>query len=532
VPGTTCVIVPSHFPFQSWGSKIGTVILNMAMKSCHTFLPLRQNGFSSFTLSGERNHTPRSERSRTAATTTTMKDPSAAVYICHYYYHYIYCLCSILLLHFVTNHPSYNYLPSNSLTGVVVALDLTTFHKVQRGGNTRSRPTTDFATKVGRQQWKSSSSSSSVNTLLQHSSTSTSTAEIDIMAKNNSKVTIGVIGCGTIASAIVTGLAKYQQQPSSPLSSDTDGSNSSSSSSLHIERIVITKRSERKSTLLQSSYPNLVSVSESNQNVLDLADIIFITVLPNQTASVLQELQFTPQRHILISLVSTCSIDVLCTHSQLPIQQVYKMICLPGVQYNNDGICLLQIPSTTSLPSTMQHDDDTATKDANVDTAATSSSCLPLPLLMDLLGILGHVVTVTSDEQMSSYMVPTGLMGLFYGTLRTNRNWILQNDLPKATTVGTISDQQQLKKQKIATQLVLRCYNNMIQDAIRRLDADHGDDDTDLLEDLIHEQTSGGLNEQALANGMGIMNIYEQVQDAMLLRILGKSDGSMNLTKK
>jgi hypothetical protein len=139
-------------------------------------------------------------------------------------------------------------------------------------------------------------------------------------------------------------------------------------------------------------------------------------------------------------------------------------------------------------------------------------------------------------------MVPTGLMGLFYGTLRTNRDWIVQNDPffkispTEMVDTTTVSDQQQQKhrRRKIATQLVLRCYNNMIQDAIRRLDTEDDDNDDnnnnsdmDLLDTLIHEQTSGGLNEQALANGIGIMDIYEQVQDAMLLRILGKSDGSI-----
>ena len=333
-----------------------------------------------------------------------------------------------------------------------------------------------------------------------------------------------MIGCGTIASAIVTGLAKYQ--PSSATDrSNNNSSSSSTSSNLHIERIVVTKRSAQKSSVLQSSYPNVVSISETNQHVLDVADIIFITVLPNQTAAVLQELQFSPQRHILISLVSTCSIDSLRTYSQLPHQQVYKMICLPGVQYNNDGICLLQIPSTDSSLPAIQNDSNIVTTVVDEDT-----SVITLPELMNLLGILGHVVTVTSDEQMSTYMVPTGLMGLLYGIIRTNRDWILNHDdtPDTTTTTTTLSDEQQRHQQqrKIATKLVLRCYNNMIQDAIRRLDDDENDG-TDLLEELIQEQTSGGLNEQALANGMSIMNIYEQVQDAMLLRILGKSDGSM-----
>ena len=479
----------------------------------------------------------------------------SAMYNCHHYYYYYisYYICCILFSHqinittYVRNLPS----SSSSFPGVIALHPTATtasisFHSVKRGGGGgrcySSSRTIHFDANSERPKWKSllsSSSSSASSSLLYHSTSSAGsdttpsttptmsegdnidTTNNDQDRNKSNSVTIGVIGCGTIASAIVTGLAKYQ--PSSATTARSSNSSSSTNSNLHIERIVVTKRSAQKSSVLQSSYPNVVSISETNQHVLDVADIIFITVLPNQTAAVLQELQFSPQRHILISLVSTCSIDSLRRYSQLPHQQVYKMICLPGVQYNNDGICLLQIPSTDSSLPAIQHDSNIVTTVVDEDT-----SVITLPELMNLLGILGHVVTVTSDEQMSTYMVPTGLMGLLYGIIRTNRDWILNHDdTPDTTTISDKRQQQQQQQQrKIATKLVLRCYNNMIQDAIRRLD-DDDDDGTDLLEELIQEQTSGGLNEQALANGMSIMNIYEQVQDAMLLRILGKSDGSM-----
>ena len=377
----------------------------------------------------------------------------------------------------------------------------------------------------------SSSSSTATQIGLVMMSADNIDARTTTSTSQTSSVTIGVIGCGTIASAIVNGLAKFQQRQQQQ----------ESSTCLQIERIVITKRSESKSKQLQSSYPKLVSISETNQQVLDLADIIFITVLPNQTASVLEQLQFAPERHVLISLVSTCSIDMLCTYSRLPKQHVYKMICLPGVQYNNDGICLLQIPSTTvtatgttaaatatAATSTIVVNSKSEMTDPPETTVASSSSpmtsTVAVSVLMDLLGVLGHVVTVTSDEQMSTYMVPTGLMGLFYGILRTNRNWILD---PHST--ATKEDAQNTvepgNSKKIATQLILRYYQNMIQDAIRRMDDEN--ENTDVLEALIQEQTRGGLNEQALANGAPIMETYRQIQDAMLLRILGQSDGSL-----
>ena len=439
---------------------------------------------------------------------------------------YIRDICLIILLQLIRELYFINLTSSSLKRSGVVALDPTT--TVSRGG----RRHTNYITKIGHHRSKSLSSSSS-STATQIGLVMMSADNIDARTTTStsqtSSVTIGVVGCGTIASAIVNGLAKFQQRQQQQ----------ESSTCLQIERIVITKRSESKSKQLQSSYPKLVSISETNQQVLDLADIVFITVLPNQTASVLEQLQFTPQRHVLISLVSTCSIDMLCTYSRLPKQHVYKMICLPGVQYNNDGICLLQIPSTTvtatgttataAATGTIVVNSKSEMTDPPETTVASSSSSpmtstVAVSVLMDLLGILGHVVTVTSDEQMSTYMVPTGLMGLFYGILRTNRNWILD---PHST--ATNEDAQNTvepgNSKKIATQLILRYYQNMIQDAIRRMDDEN--ENTDVLEALIQEQTRGGLNEQALANGAPILETYRQIQDAMLLRILGQSDGSM-----
>jgi hypothetical protein len=45
----------------------------------------------------------------------------------------------------------------------------------------------------------------------------------------------------------------------------------------------------------------------------------------------------------------------------------------------------------------------------------------------------------------------------------------------------------------------------------------------------VQEQTSGGLNEQALGNleKLGIMKNYDTVMDALLSRLEGRSDGSL-----
>lgn len=294
--------------------------------------------------------------------------------------------------------------------------------------------------------------------------------------KTPTTTTIGVIGCGTIASAIVTGLAVSDQ----------------------VQRITVSRRSEHRSTALQSKFPHLVQVESedsNNQAVLDASDIVFLTVLPQQTENVMRDLQWDPERHTLVSLVATAPLDDLLTYSQLPASRVFKMICLPAVAYN-EGICLLQ------------------------PAAAVGAANEPQKLLLvQLLETLGGVVVASNDEQMAAMMVPPCLMGSFYGVLRNHRDWLVHH------SAGTMSPDQ-------ATYVVTRFYYGMMQDAARQCGSSTTvlEGASDALDRLIAEQTPGGLNEQGLANleHLGTMEAYNQVQDAIWRRITGQSDGSLS----
>lgn len=280
---------------------------------------------------------------------------------------------------------------------------------------------------------------------------------------------IGVIGCGVIASAIVTGIAT----PTSGVTS-----------------ITVSRRSHAKSAALQAKFPNLVSVSDSNQAVLDKAEIIFLTVLPEHTESVMKAICFDPVKHTLVSLVSTASLQDLQTYSQLPGSGIYKIICLPAVAYN-EGICLLQSFTPTVADERQQYQ---------------------FKRLHNLLETLGGVVMADDDHHMSAMMVPSGLMGSFYGILRNNRDWLVRS-------TGMHPDR--------ATYVVTRYYNSMLQDCVRQCAVE--DEASAALDRLIEDQTPGGLNEQGLKNLqiLGVMKSYDQIQDAIFSRITGASDGTL-----
>jgi NADP oxidoreductase coenzyme F420-dependent len=94
---------------------------------------------------------------------------------------------------------------------------------------------------------------------------------------------VGFLGCGTIASAIATGLLTQDK--------------------VTVDRVAVSRRTERKSQLLLQTFPEFVTVHDNNQDIIDLVDIVFVCVLPQQTSQVLQNLTFDPSRHTLVSLV-------------------------------------------------------------------------------------------------------------------------------------------------------------------------------------------------------------------------------------
>ena len=99
----------------------------------------------------------------------------------------------------------------------------------------------------------------------------------------SSPLKVGFLGCGTIASAMATGLATQDK--------------------IEIGRISVTKRSEQKSMELKLKFPDTVHIFEKAQDVVDGSDLVFVTLLPQQTSEVLRSLEFVDKKHTLVSVV-------------------------------------------------------------------------------------------------------------------------------------------------------------------------------------------------------------------------------------
>lgn len=102
------------------------------------------------------------------------------------------------------------------------------------------------------------------------------------------------------------------------------------------------------------------------------------------------------------------------------------------------------------------------------DTKPLSSSLLPL------FKSIGGYIECETEEIMRAMMVPTCLMGPLYGVMKRNQDWLVEQGVPA----------------KDASYFLGKQYFAMIRDAERNCgDPKH-------IDDLIEEQTPGGLNEQ------------------------------------
>ena len=120
-----------------------------------------------------------------------------------------------------------------------------------------------------------------------------------------SEETIGFIGVGTIAGAVVTGLC-HDGDPS-----------------LHL---LLSPRNRERGLRLEASFPQ-VRRAESNQRVVDSSSTVFLALRPNVAQDVLEKIAFRADQTI-ISLIPTVPIHRLQKWIQ-PARRIFKMLPLP-----------------------------------------------------------------------------------------------------------------------------------------------------------------------------------------------------------
>lgn len=193
---------------------------------------------------------------------------------------------------------------------------------------------------------------------------------------------LGFIGTGKIAYSVVKGLC----------TSNIDDLN-----------ISLSPRNNEISRHLTKTFTN-VNRLETNQYVLDVSDIIFISVRPVDSKKVLHNLKFK-DTHNLISFVPFLKFSELA-ESAKPAKKISRAIPLPTVINHN-------------CPIPIFNSNDTVIK---------------------ILSHIGEPLLIDEENQFHTLWTLTGFIAPFYSMIRELSDWAISNGIKEAVANQYIVD--------------------------------------------------------------------------------------------
>lgn len=186
---------------------------------------------------------------------------------------------------------------------------------------------------------------------------------------------IGFIGVGKITNAIVEGLC---------------------TSSIEDTQIYLSPRNEANARRLAEKYAQVERL-ESNQQVIDRSDIVFIAVRPAVALEVLHTLMFR-EKQIVVSLIPLLKRAELL-NAVAPATHVTRAVPTPTVMQHTGPILLF-------------HSNDTVTQ---------------------LFRHLGQPLEVTDEQQLHVLWTLTGLITPYYDLLHELSSWTIANGVDGTT---------------------------------------------------------------------------------------------------
>jgi pyrroline-5-carboxylate reductase len=209
---------------------------------------------------------------------------------------------------------------------------------------------------------------------------------------------IGFVGCGKISVAVARGYAGADpaQRPQQVNDYETlylifcqfQSRNS---------QIIVSPRNEKKSAHLKEEFPDLITIAESNEEVVRLANVIFIGLLPGVAREVLPGLPFTSD-HSIFSMMAAVDYDEvvqLCRQSS-STGPIAKIIPLTGAA-QRAGPILFHPPN---------------------------------PELQSIISVVGTPIPCLTETQLKPLISITGQISPFYELLHTTHKWALAQGIP------------------------------------------------------------------------------------------------------
>uniref|UniRef100_M4BH67 Pyrroline-5-carboxylate reductase catalytic N-terminal domain-containing protein n=1 Tax=Hyaloperonospora arabidopsidis (strain Emoy2) TaxID=559515 RepID=M4BH67_HYAAE len=255
--------------------------------------------------------------------------------------------------------------------------------------------------------------------------------------------TLGLLGTGKIGSAVFTGFCNANGwQP---------------------QHVYVSARTKAKAKALVAKFPDRVSISASNQEIVDKSDVIFIGLLPNIARQELPNLSFAGKN--VVSMMATIPYEELLELVKMPTENVVRSVPLP-----------------------------VAAKRAGPILAYPDNA-----FARDLFDQIGTPVMVVDEAEITKLTGITALISFFYATCDTTQQWCVNNGVGSQASRDFISS-----------------FFHALATAGAESSVNFGE--------MAHEAaTPGGLNEQvhlALQSNGGYELVADQL-DAIFKRLSG-----------
>ena len=244
---------------------------------------------------------------------------------------------------------------------------------------------------------------------------------------------IGFIGTGKIASSVIKGIFR---------------------SNIIYKKIIISPRNKEISKKLKKKF-NSIKIAQSNQEVIDLCDWIFLSVTPSVGSKIIKDLKFKSNQTI-ISFISTISLKQLKKAIKVNVKLV-RAIPLPPIALKKGPVPI----------------------------------CPPNKKVRDFFNKIGTAIEIKDEKLYINFWSTSGMMAPFYELLRVMTDWLVKRGVDRANA------------QKYITSLFLA----LSEDAVKNSRQD--------LKYLVKEsQTPKGLNEQGVKE-LTKAGFYKQLEKTL-----------------
>ena len=186
---------------------------------------------------------------------------------------------------------------------------------------------------------------------------------------------LGVVGLGTIAMAVIQGLMELEEPP---------------------PRVVLCPRNAEKAAWLAQKYPDSCVVASSNQEVLDSVDVVLIGLRTQVYEEILKGLKFRNQSQKIVTMTSCVSVETMASVVNLPVENVGKAVPLPAVAIHKGVTIITGAPKVTHK----------------------------------IFSELGGTQPCANEAELTSLMVMTCQMGPFYKFLETCGQFMVSRGVP------------------------------------------------------------------------------------------------------